>query len=189
MATYESIEETTVNPVSIDIADFLPVVLQELDNGKPIMLKTRTELIEGTLPTSKGGTGISKLDGKRLIASNTDGSSLEEVDVLIEHLAGLNTNVQKKLDSIRSYQLSLSTEEWSTDDIGYYKEVEVLGILPTDNPLIGLSISSTTTDDIETEKYSYSCIDKIDTDTDKVIIHCFDETPTTDINLVIVCIS
>lgn len=191
MAVYESIDNTSTKSVlkSSDNFEFVPVLLQEVDGSTPLMIRTRTELIDGVLPTTKGGTGINKLDGKRLIASNVDGSSLEEVDVLIEHLSGLNTNIQKKLDTIRSYSLPITTEDWLTGDNGFYKEFELLGIQPTDNPLIGLSTSSSTITDIDNEKYSYSCIDKIDTDTDKIIIHCFEEKPTVNINLSIVCIS
>ena len=191
MATYESVEDqalqTTSAIQSSAVSDFVPVVLQEVGSGIPLILKTRTEFIEGILPTTKGGTGLGELVGKRLIASNVDGSSFEEVDILVKHLSGLRENVQDKLDSLRSYTLAVTTGGWISDNNGYYKEFTITGIKSTDNPIVGLIVNSTTSSDVEKEKYAYSCIDKVDTSTDKVVFRCFDEVPTKEITLLFVC--
>lgn len=192
MATYETFEEQTLQdtPVAVQSSqslNFVPVILQEAGSGTPLMLRTRTELIEGIMPASKGGTGIDTLQGGRFIASNVDGTSLEEVDIPVQYLSGLKSNVQEKLDGLRAYTLVVTTGSWVSDSNGYYKEFTLKGIKSTDNPIIGLLIQSDTSTEVEKEKYAYSCIDKADILDDKVKFRCFDEVPTKEITLNFVC--
>lgn len=192
MATYETFEEQTLQstPVAVQSSqalDFVPVILQEAGSGTPLMLRTRTELIEGIMPASKGGTGIDTLQGGRFIASNVDGTSLEEVDIPVQYLSGLKSNVQEKLDGLRAYTLVVTTGSWVSDSNGYYKEFALEGIKSTDNPIIGLLIQSDTSTEVEKEKYAYSCIDKADILDNKVKFRCFDEVPTKEITLNFVC--
>lgn len=192
MATYETFEEQTLQttPVAVQSSQalgFIPVTLQETESGTPLMLRTRTELIEGVMPASKGGTGIDELQGGRFIASNVDGTALEEVDIPIQYLSGLKTNIQDKLDGLRVYTLVVTTGSWISDSNGYYKEFTLTGIKSTDNPIIGLLIQSNTSTEVEKEKYAYSCIDKVDVLDNKVKFRCFDEAPTKEITLNFVC--
>lgn len=180
MATYETVNEQG--------PDFKVTTLMESDTNAPLHIKTRTEFIDGTLGISKGGTGINTLEGKRLIASNIDGTSLEEIDVGLEYFSGLRTNIQDKLDSIRSFSVDVTVDDWNTDSDGYYKEITVNDIKSTDNPIIGLTTKSTSVDGVESEKYAYSCIDKVTVLDNKVIFRCFEEIPTVDISLIFVCV-
>lgn len=192
MATYESYREQTTQSDSViqssQSSTFIPVILQESDYGIPLMLRTRTELIDGTLPISKGGTGISNLQGARLIASNVDGTSFEEVDIPIEYLYGLDSNIQEKLNNLRNYTIVVTSEDWVPDDNGYYKEISLNGIKSTDNPMIGLLIQSDTDTEIEEERYAYSCIDKVEIFDNNIKLYCSDEAPTKNITLRIACV-
>lgn len=192
MATYETVADqvlqSSVTAIrSSAISGFILANLEESDSGTPLLVKTRPELIDGTMPIGKGGTGIDELRGKRLIASNADGTSFEEVDVLLEYFSGLRTNIQDKLDTLRNFIVNLSTSEWVSDSNGYYKEIAVENITSADNPFIGLAIQSTTSSEVEKEKYAYSCIDNVTVNDGKVTFRCFDETPSMDISLIFVC--
>lgn len=193
MATYETVGDNTseVLPVTLrtsEVSEFIPVNLEETDNGTPIIIKTKAELIDGIMGLAKGGTGINSLKGKRLIASNADGTSFEEVDVLLEHFSGLHVNIQDKLDSLRSFSVDVSIDNWVSNNNGYSKEVIINGIRLTDNPIIGLITKATSATDVKSEKYAYSCIDKVDINDNSVVIHCFDEIPTVNISLLFICI-
>lgn len=172
------------------------IVTPQSDDGTPLMIKTLAECIEGVLPISKGGTGISELEGGNLVASGEDGISLEEVDVPVKHLAGLKENVQKKLDSIRSYIVEINSNGiWDTnisydDDSESYIEqtIELPGIRETDNPMVGLKNMSTTSNGIKKEQDAYSCIDMLITNNDSVSIRCFGDPPDTNLTLWLTCV-
>ena len=190
--TYEEFEQQSLSAETETVSSseslgFNPVILQVTESGTPLMLKTRTELIEGVMPPSKGGTGIDVLRGGRFIASNVDGTSFEEVDIPVEYLSGLTSNVQDRLDNLRVYTLKVTTGSWGSDSNGYYKEFNLKGIKSTDNPIIGLILKSDTSDAVENEKYAYSCIDKVDILDNKVKFRCFDEVPTSEISLSFIC--
>lgn len=193
MATYETVGDNASDVLSTTIrssgvSEFIPVNLEETDNGIPILIRAKAELIDGIMGLAKGGTGIDSLKGKRLIASNTDGTSFEEVDVLLEHLSGLHVNIQDKLDSLRSFSVDVPTDNWTSDSNGYSKEVIVNDIKSTDNPIIGLITRATSATDIKSEKYAYSCIDRVVVNDNSVVFQCFDEIPSTNISLLFVCV-
>lgn len=159
-------------------------------NGTSLMFKTRIECLEGVLPVSKGGTGIHKLVGSKMIASSVDGTTFEEIDVPVEYLSGLKENVQDKLSSIRSYSLTIPTGEsnWVSETVGYSQTFTVSGILETDNPIIGLQSSSLDNASLFNEQYAYGCIDAVTTGNNTVTIYCFEEIPGTEITISISCI-
>lgn len=194
MAIYEVVVDQANQPIlqlrsnTSPTSNYIPVELEEMESGTPLFSKTSTTLIEGVLPSTKGGTGIDELTGSRIIASNVDGTSFEEVDVSIKHLFGLRVNVQDKLDSIRTYITTIAPDDWVFEDTMYHKEVSLSGITSNDYPIIGLSIQSSNPTDIESEKYAYSCIDRVSTGTDKVTFYCFYEAPSTEITLTLTCV-
>lgn len=196
MCAYETTAESkSARSLSAVSSSEFRIVKPQSDDGTPLMIETLAECIVGVIPTSKGGTGLSELEGNKLIASSKDGNFLEEIEVPINHLSGLKENIQSKLDSIRSYTLPITADSslWNStvSDDGtttYFKEFPLEGIKSTDNPIIGLKLSSNTKEGIAKEQYAYSCMSLVNTEDDKLIVYCFDEIPTVDITICLTCV-
>jgi hypothetical protein len=163
----------------------IPVVVIN-DKTYPIV---PTNMVTGTLPTTKGGTGLSSLDGGRLLASNEDGTLLEEIDVDVQKLSGLKGNIQNQLDDTRRYVVSIPTTGWNenTGGDGYYQTITVKGMTESDNPIVGLVSSATTADALDAERTAYGCIDSIITAVDKITVYCFSEVPTAPFSISLNC--
>jgi hypothetical protein len=152
----------------------------------PVIL---TNMVSGTLPITKGGTGLSNLDGGRLLASNEDGTLLEEIDVGVQLFAGLEGNIQDQLDDTRRYTVKIPTSGWeeNTDGEGYYQTISVKGMTENDNPVVGLVSDASTTAALNKERIAYGCIDEIVTGTDKITVYCFTEIPTDPFSISLSC--
>lgn len=168
----------------------LPVVMIE----GTMYPATNTSMIKGVLPVSKGGTGLNELDGGRLLASNEDGSLLEEVDVDVQDLAGLTGNIQSQLDDLSGAPRTLtatiqSSASWTEnpDGDGYVLTLLVEGITSDDNPVVGLVSTATTSAALKTQRAAYDCIDQIITNNGSITIICFEETPTTTFSISLHC--
>ena len=175
------------------------IVTPQGNDGIPLLFRTRTECIEGILPISKGGTGISEITGSKLIASSVSGSSLEEIDIPVSYLSGLTGNIQSilntKEDSIRSYSVNVTSTKssWTshTDNgvVQYWSKVIPLsGITENDNPLVSLIPSSSSKDGIVAEQYAFSCMNHLITSNGSITIYCFDDLPSTDFIIQLICV-
>ena len=189
MATYESSNGSVYsnsNQVDFNNAHFVTPINSD---GKALAIKTRTEGIEGTLSVSKGGTGINELEGGKLIASNENGDFFEEVDVPVSAFKGIRGNIQTQIDSIRSYLVTITKNNWTSISSGGYKQtITIDGIDVNDNPVVGLKPSGTTYTAIINEQYAFSCIDRLETDTNTIAIYCYNEKPTIDFTIQLSCI-
>lgn len=74
-----------------------PVNLSDGDNN-PISVIAQARDIDGVIPISKGGSGLSKIEGGKLLASSESGAFFEEIDVNPHHLSGITENIQFQLD-------------------------------------------------------------------------------------------
>ena len=188
MALYETTTQTRSSNVNqIDLANAYFVVPTDSD-GKTLVIKTRAESIEGTLGVSKGGTGISELDGGKLIASNEDGKFFEEVDVPVSAFRGLKGNIQDQINKTRSYLVTIPSASWETISDGFKQTVTVNGITENDNPIVGLKPVGTDSITISNEKYAFSCLDKVETINNAIILYCYSEKPTMNITLQLTCV-
>lgn len=66
--------------------------------SRSLDIRTSVDAIKGTLPTSKGGTGISKFTGGKVLASNPEGTSVEETELEMLQFNGLRGNIQDQID-------------------------------------------------------------------------------------------
>lgn len=171
------------------------IVTPHDEEGKSLLFKTRTECIDGVLPISKGGTGLPELSGSKIIASSSSGSSFEEIEVPVRCLSGLRENIQDRLDSIKSYYITIDStaSTWSDNMIdgvqnGYYKTIAVNGIKESDEPIVCLKTISNDRDGIEQEQYAASCIDIVTTGDDSIIVYCLEELPSVNVLLKLICI-
>ena len=188
MAVYETATQAnTNNTTSIDLTNAHFVTPTNSD-GKTLVFKTRTEAIEGTLPISKGGTGITDLDGGKLIASNETGELFEEVDIPVSAFKGLQGNIQDQIDSKRTYTVTVPTSGWTSITGGFKQTVTVSGITGDDNPLVGLKTTGTNTTTISNEKYAFSCLDRVETTTNAIVLYCYSEKPSINITLQLTCV-
>lgn len=189
MALYETATQatTTSASASIDLTNAYFVTPMNSD-GKAMLIRTRAEMLEGTLPISKGGTGLSELDGGKLIASSVDGKLFEEVDVNVSLFKGLTGNIQSQLNKSRSYIVSVPSSGWKTITGGYQQSVTVNGITSSDTPIVGLKPTGTTSATVNNEKYAFSCIDKAETGTNSITLTCYDEKPTANITIQLTCV-
>lgn len=206
MATYEPIsqeddeneevvQEPSLSPLRSLGASAMPILnMPVITIDGNIYPVTHTGVLKGVLPVSKGGTGLTELDGGRLLASNEDGTLLEEVDVEVQKLAGLTGNIQTQLNNVASGPRTLlatisSSATWSTNPNGDGKvlTIPVTGIRPTDNPVVGLVTSATTDVGLKAERAAYDCIDQITTSNDSITVICFGDTPTTTFSISLHC--
>ena len=175
------------------------IVTPQDDKGTPLLCRTRTECIDGVLPVTKGGTGITNIMGSKLIASCADGISLEEIEVPVDYLSGLTGNIQSllnaKADSIRTFEVPVSNDSnaWTTvtdSDSNQYKtrSIPVTGILATDNPITGLQVTSTTKTGIESEEFAFSCVDFVETFDESITLYCYGDIPTAAFTMSLTCI-
>lgn len=175
------------------------IVTPQDDKGTPLLCRTRTECIDGVLPVTKGGTGITNIIGSKLIASCADGISLEEIEVPVDYLSGLTGNIQSllnaKADSIRTFEVPVSNDSnaWTTvtdSDSNQYKtrSIPVTGILATDNPITGLQVTSTTKTGIESEEFAFSCVDVVETFNGSIRLNCYGDIPTAAFTMSLTCI-
>lgn len=204
MATYETtdeqetgvVEEVIYEPKSTKSTptvrslgnDFAFVIAENPETHTQILLKTRSELVEGVFPVKKGGTGIDSVVGGKLIASNTDGSALEEVDIEVSHFSRLKGNIQDQLDRVRNYTLVVPTTGWELSNGIYSQTFTIKGILESDNPTVGLISTSTDNEQILLEQAAYCCIDVIITNNNSITIYCYNDTPSTEFSININCI-
>lgn len=193
VATY-----ATTSAVATTNSGFRIVTPQD-SKGTPLLCRTRTECIDGVLPVTKGGTGITNITGSKLMASCADGISLEEIDVPVNHLSGLRGNIQSlidgKEDAIRTYVVSVSnsSSSWTSatdsDSTTYYKRtITVNGILSTDNPITGLYLGSSNASGVDSEKIAFGCIDFIETNNNSITLYCYGDKPTSAFQIYLVCI-
>lgn len=162
----------------------LPVVVI---NGLayPVIL---TNMISGVLPVGKGGTGLDSLSGGRLLASNQDGTLLEELDLEVNLFEGLTENVQVQLNKSRRYLVNVPNTTWSGDaTAGFTKSVTVHGMTANDNPIVGFVPTGTTADELKAEREAYGCMDIISTSKDSITIKCLTKAPTSAFKISILC--
>ena len=191
MATYESGDIVTQSvegdtPVVTSLDVYSITIVEDPNNRMRFLVKTRSELVDGVFPIKKGGTGIDFVEGGKLIASNTDGTAFEEIDVLVDNLSGLRDNIQHQLDKVRNYKVSIPVNGWTSANGVYYQSFSVPGILESDNPFISLINSSTKKDAIELEQIAFYCIEYIITQNDNIIVYC-NEVPKTQFTISINC--
>lgn len=189
MAIYESVEAEDVYVLTVHAVQGNEFIVAPSDSNDNMSLpKTRAECTEGIMPVSKGGTGITELHGNKLIASNTDGSFFEEVDINVSNLSGIKENIQDKLDQIRTFIVSIpSSTNWTNSTNKYLAEIPLEGIKSTDNPIVGLMTQSATLSGVDNENYAYSCIDSLTTKDNTIVLTCFEEIPKTSIKLILSC--
>lgn len=162
----------------------IPVVLLD---GKlyPVIL---TNTISGVLPVGKGGTGLSELDGGKLLASNEKGASLEEIDVNVQVFKGLKGNIQNQIDAkAKRYMLNIPTSGWVKSGDVYTQTFPLEGITANDNPVIGLIPVATTASALKDEKLSYECLDTATTTNGSITFSCFTSAPTKAFSVSIIC--
>lgn len=175
------------------------IVTPQDKDGTSLLFRTRTDCIDGVLPISKGGTGISEITGSKLIASSVSGSSLEEIDIPVSYLSGLTGNIQSilntKEDSIRSYSVKVTsvasswtghTENGTTQY--WTKVIPLSGITVNDNPLVTLMPTSSVKSDILAQQDAFGCINHLITSNGSVTIYCFDDLPTIDFTIQLICV-
>ena len=147
-----------------------PVNLSDGDNN-PISVIAQARDIDGVIPISKGGSGLSKIEGGKLLASSESGAFFEEIDVNPHHLSGITENIQFQLDGFgkqlenvpRLYQVQIPVGDWeNVDDGGLKKTLPVMGIKESDKPIVGLVLSSKDMDVIVNERIAFSNITIID---------------------------
>lgn len=199
MASYESASDnqSTIMPQvvqgakSIDnLAVYIPVIVKDESSGKKVYTKTHADLIDGILGTHSGGTGIDELTGGKLIASSADAKSLEEIDVNLTYLTKLEGNIQEQLDIAKSrrYTITVPITGWVTlESGGYNKDITIQGILDTDNPLVNLVYSGTTTESMTADDEAYGCLSRITTTTNKITLYCNGELPKQEVSISLLC--
>lgn len=188
MALYETTTQaSSTNTTQIDLTN-VHFVTPINSDGKTLVIKTRAEVLEGTLAVSKGGTGINELDGGKLIASNEDGKLFEEVDVPVSIFKGLKGNIQEQINKTRSYLATIPAASWTTISGGFKQTVIVSGITENDNPIVGLKPVGTDSLTISNEKYAFSCLDKVETTNNAIVLYCYNEKPTMNITLQLTCV-
>jgi len=194
MASYENIEEEESEELlgtPLRSSGALPVMNMPVavvgENTYPVVL---ANLVKGTMPVQRGGTGLNDLDGGKLIASSENGIMLEEIDVPVSHFAGLSANIEERLKKVRSYNVAIPTTGWSVASgagDGFQQTISVPGMTSSDNPVVGLNSAATTTSALEAERRAYDCIDRIDTGNDSITVYCFKTAPTTSFSIRIQC--
>lgn len=196
MATYESanvesveVEQSTLSePLSqsgaLPIVN-IPVVLV----GGRIYPMIYTNMMSGVLPVKKGGTGLDSLSGGRLLASNENGTLLEEIDVGVDLFSGLKENIQDQLNRTRSYVVTVPATGWSYDSTTgeYSKTIAVKGITADDNPVVGFTSSATTVDALKAERLAFECMDIVTTAKDSITIKCLSDAPQSSFSISIIC--
>jgi hypothetical protein len=199
MATFESANTDTSTSDSQVVT--APLKSQAANSGLPIMSIPvveidgtlypiiLTNMVSGVLPISKGGTGLTSLDGGRLLASNEDGTLLEEIDVNVQSFAGLRGNIEDRLSKTRRYVVDIPTSGWTKNPSGdgYYQSFAVDGMTGSDNPVVGLVSSATTDEALRLERVSYGYMDSIITDKNKITVYCFTEVPTNPFSISVNC--
>ena len=191
----EVVQETSLSPLRSLGASAMPILnMPVITMDGKIYPVTHTGILKGVLPVNKGGTGLTELDGGRLLASNEDGTLLEEVDVDVQDLAGLTGNIQTQLNNVAGNSRTLlatinSTATWSDnpDGDGSILTIPVTGIRAADNPVVGLVSSATTNAGLKAERAAYDCIDQILTNNGSITIICFGDTPTTTFSISLHC--
>ncbi len=187
MATYQkaNVARSTPSAQSNGGLPIMNIPVVVLD-GKmyPVIL---TNTLTGVLPVGKGGTGLSELDGGKLLASNENGTLLEEIDVDVQVFNGLKGNIQTQLDEkSRKYMLDVPTSGWTKSGDNYVQTFPLKGITDKDNPVIGLNPKATTASDLEAEKMAYELLDAATTAMDSITLTCFTSIPTKPFSIIIV---
>jgi hypothetical protein len=196
MATFESasaesdeqeLQSTSESGASVSGLPIMNVPVVAIDGTLYPVIPTN--MVSGVLPISKGGTGLESLEGGKLLASNEDGSLLEEIDVNVQSFAGLKGNVENRLNETRRYVVDIPSTGWKENESGdgYYQTFDVKGMTGNDNPVVGLVSVATTDETLKLERTSYGCIDNITTDTDKITVYCFTSVPTNLITISVNC--
>ena len=114
--------------------DPIPVIMTD-DNGNPLHPRVFLGNVCGTLPVSKGGTGINKLTGSKLIASSESGDFFEEIDIDVK-------SISERLHALRTYDVDVDVNNWISSSDGYINEIPVAGITGEDNPIVSLLAKS-----------------------------------------------
>lgn len=190
MATYQkaNVAQSTPSTQSAQSGGLpimnIPVVLLD---GKlyPVLL---TNTISGVLPVGKGGTGLSELDGGKLLASNEKGTSLEEIDVNVQVFKGLQGNIQDQLDlKARQFVLNVPTSGWAKSGNSYVQTFSLEGITSNDKPVVCLLSTATTASELKAEKLAYEHLDTVSAENNSITLTCFTSAPTKAFSISIIC--
>lgn len=68
------------------------------ESGEPTDLRTSVDAIVGVMPPEKGGTGLSRLSGGKVLASNPEGTAVEETELDMMKFNKLRGNIQNQID-------------------------------------------------------------------------------------------
>lgn len=144
------------------------------DKDKPVSDATQIELDKKVDKTIK-------INGKTLdtdITLNKNDVDLSNVDDTADKDKPISNAAKIELDkkAVTTTYSSALTTAW-TDVAPYTQQVDIAGILQTDNPIVDILDPT-----IETLK-EWSKVSKIETFDDHIIATCFEEKPTTAINI------
>lgn len=79
--------------------------------------------------------------------------------------------------TVSYYTATLYSNSWNGSTAPYTQNINVLGILNTDRPIVGLNNTS------ESTLESWSYVSSVLADTDSLSFECYSDKPTTDLNI------
>lgn len=144
MAEYK--ETDAVSLASNTVSDY-NVTMQDSE-GNNYYPKTKTEQIEGTMPVTKGGTGLSSVSGGKVLVTTSNGmkeSSVTETE--LGYLSGLKGKVQDQINSktLVFTNVSVATSSWSSDatysSYPYKATISCSGVTADYLPIVVFSVT------------------------------------------------
>jgi hypothetical protein len=138
----------------------------------------------GQIDSKANATDLNNL--RTVVDSKANASDLSNLSAVVDSKASttdlnnLSTLVNEKATT-KVFSATLNAESWSSS-APYTQTVSVSGVLPTDNPLVDIVLSSTTAT-AKNEATAWGCVSKITTASDAITATCLEEKPTVNMTI------
>ena len=141
--------------------------------------------VSGEVITNSGVRSVSTGTENGTISVNTNGSS---VDVPVQGLgSAAYTESDDYAPAVHThsslYMATLLASNWS-EEAPYTQNVDIDGILASDNPFVDLNMEDVTVDNIEDYQDAWQCVSRILAEDGFITAYCYTDMPEVDMKII-----